>query len=174
MTPEEIQALIDSKFSALESKLDGALSALADKKPETPTEPSKDPLASRLAKLEKQLKEAQEREQVKEKEAQELRFTSALSNALGLQGSLLHSNLVQEVLANRLKNGAVEKDGEWYTKDGSKLTESVSEFLKSDVGTHFIASTHQNGLGTPSTKIPPVTPKPSEATLDDMVSDMVF
>lgn len=171
MTPEEIQQFINS---ALETKLESAFSAYAEKlKPAAPEAPKDDVLSSRLAKLEKQLKESTEREKARELEAQQLRFSNSLSNALAGKGNVLHQRLVAELLENRLKSGAVEKDGEWYAKDGSKISEAVEAFFSSDEGLHFLPSNHQNGTQTPGTKTPS-TPATPVDDLDSMINDMVF
>lgn len=171
MTPEEIQQLITS---TIETQLKGAFDAYAEKlKPVTPETPKEDPLNSRLAKLEKQLKESTEREKAREIEAQQLRFSNTLGNALAGKGNVIHQQLVSEILENRYKNGAFEKDGEWYTKDGSKISEVVESFFSSEVGLHFLPSNHQNGTQTPGTKAPSAPTTPVD-DLDSMINDMVF
>jgi hypothetical protein len=171
MTPEEIQQLISS---TLKAELEGALSVHLEKlKPAAQEQPKEDPLNSRLAKLEKQLKEATEREKARELEAQQLRFSNTLGSALAGKGNILHQKIVAELLENRYKSGAIERDGEWYTKDGSKLSEAVESFFSSDEGLHFLPSNHQNGTQTPTNK-QPATNSTDKADLDTMISQMVF
>lgn len=184
MTPEEIKALIESTLQAqLPTVLKGAFSEFNDHFEERlkeyqapsvqPEVDTNDPLAKRLANLEKQLKEAQDREQARIKEAEELHFGNVLKDALASKGSVLHQGLVSKLLGYELRNGAVQKDGEWYTKDGLKLSEAVDKFFSTPEGLHFLPSNHQNGTATPTHKQPqgnqPVSTK--DLSLDDMLAD---
>lgn len=133
---------------------------------------SQDPLAKRLQKLEKQLQEAQEREAVRLKEAQELKFSQKLSECLDSKGNVIHKGIVAELLRNRLKD-CQERDGEWYSKDGSKLSEVVSGFFESPEGQHFIPASPSSGTGTPVYRMPAKSGN-TEPTLDDMFAEMTF
>lgn len=114
--------------------------------PQQPKTTKEDPLTNRISLLEAQLKEQSEKLAVKETEASNLRFTQALSSAVG--DKVLHKDLVTEVLQKRLQDGSTEKDGTWFTKDGQKLAEAVSGFFSSEQGKHFIPSNAQSGVGT--------------------------
>ncbi|MBW4558430.1 MAG: hypothetical protein KME59_21395 [Trichormus sp. ATA11-4-KO1] len=191
MTPEEIKELIQSTFNAsLPVALKGAFSEFESYfneqlKPindrlnqfEVASEPepdNSDPVANRLKMLEAKLAESEAREQQRVKEAEDLHFSNNLKDALATKGNVLHQGLVSEILSRELRNGAVQKDGQWYTKDGSKLSEAVDRFFGTPEGLHFLPSQHQNGTGTPGLKQPPGNQpvNPKDVSVDDMISDM--
>ncbi len=205
MTPEEIQALIQASldkslpaiikgaFGELQSHFSEQLKPISERLSafEVATEPkdpqdstelpqSNDPafqaLTKRLAKLEADNKALADKEQQRAKEAEQLHFDNTLGKSLASKGNVLHQDLVTEILATRLRNGAVQKDGEWYTKDGAKLSEAVESFFGSEQGLHFLPSKHQNGINTPLTRQPASSGKvdPKDLSVDDMLEDMSF
>lgn len=203
MTPEEIKALIQSAldaalpatlksaFGEFNKHLEEQIRPINDRlgqfeiagtpkeiseEPEV-TKESKDPafeaLTNRLAKLEADNKTLAEKNTQREQASQQLRFENTLGSALAGKGNVLHQQLVSEILSSRLKSGAVEKDGEWFTKDGSKLSEAVDSFFGSEQGLHFLPSNHQNGTGTPATRQPAANTKQNakDMSLDAMLAD---
>lgn len=104
-------------------------------------------LEARLKTLEAQLKKEQDLRAAQEKQASSLRFDSNLSSTLD-EMKPIHKAMVQELLANRIKQDAVEKDGSWLTKDGKTIKEAITEFFGTDAGKHFLPSSHQDGAGT--------------------------
>lgn len=104
-------------------------------------------MEQRIKALETQLREAEDARQAQEKAAQSMRFDGALSSQLD-SVSPMHKNIVQELLATRLKQDAVEKDGQWLTKDGKTMDEAVKGFFSTPEGMHFLPSQHKDGAGT--------------------------
>jgi hypothetical protein len=188
MTPEEIQALITSTVEnvlggALKSSFEEIRTFVSDEintaisapkeAPVDPTDTSDSALMARITKLENTNQELVQVNLQKEQAEKELRFHSTLGEALGSKDNLIHTNVVKELLANRLAKGSVEKDGKWYTSNGSLLTEEVDSFLATDTGSHFIRSDHSNGQSTPSSKSKDTTPAASVSRSDVSLDDML-
>lgn len=104
-------------------------------------------MEQRIKALETQLQQAEEARQAQEKAAQAMRFDSALGGTLDAI-SPMHKQVVQELLANRMKQDSVEKDGMWLTKDGKTMDEAVKGFFETPEGKHFLPSQHKDGAGT--------------------------
>ncbi len=113
---------------------------------------SNDPLMARVKLLEQQLADAAAKQEAQEKAARDMRFNSTLSAELD-KLSPIHKNVVQELLANRLK-GADEVEGKWLY-NGQTLEESIKGFFGTPEGMHFLPSKHVNGAGVDE----PQTPK---------------
>jgi hypothetical protein len=151
-------------------KLD-SFEVVADEQPKK-VEGANDPVAARLAKLEKAHSVLLEENKQKDLAAQRLLFENELSSTISSRSDVIQQNLLKEVLVNRLKDGAVQKDGKWLTKDGSLLTEAVTNFFGTEEGSHFIRSSHENGTGTQASKVPTGTKKSmSEITVDEMLAE---
>lgn len=112
-----------------------------------PQDKAESALEARLKTLEAQLKQEQDLRAAQEKQASSLRFDSSLSSTLD-EMKPMHKAMVQELLANRIKLDAVEKDGSWLTKDGKTIKEAITEFFGTDAGKHFLPSNHKDGAGT--------------------------
>ncbi len=177
---EELPALLkpttDKLLGDVTEFMNGVVSPLADKietfaatpkeelkdavDTETTNEPtedstmSNDPLMARVKLLEQQLADAAAKQEAQEKAARDMRFSSTLSAELD-KLSPIHKSVVQELLANRLKGDAQEKDGQWLAQDGKTLTEAIEGFFKTPEGMHFLPSNHVNGAGVTE----PQTPK---------------
>jgi hypothetical protein len=173
----ELRNYFDTLVTPISQRLDAF--EVASVPQETPGElegVKDDPLSKRLAKLESDLKAASEREAAREAEAQSLRFDKALSGSLTSKGNLVHQGIVSELLSNRLRNGALEKDGEWLTKDGLKLSEAVENFFGTPEGSHFLPSNNVEGSATPTQSFSPGGIKMSrkDVSLDEMMNNMSF
>lgn len=171
--PEETQAPTDLEATIeklLEPAIDGLLTEVREfmnkrvgeidtrlgvvekaKTPEQTLEQSKSKsesaLEQRIKGLEDELNKEREARTNQEKTASSLRFDQTLGKILD-DHSPLHKSVVQELLANRLKTDAVEKDGSWLTKDGKTLAESAKSFFETTEGSHFLPSNHRDGSGT--------------------------
>lgn len=121
-------------------------------------------LMQRLAKMEQQ-------EIVRQDELKAYKFGNDLSSAIG-KYSPLHGDTVKELLATRYQGKAIEKDGQWYLPSGSKLTEEVDSFFKSDIGLHFTANPAVGG-GSVGSKTTPAAQK-ADASVEDMLADIGF
>lgn len=132
------------RLSLLEKPTDAPLPQDKGNKPQDKAELA---LEARLKTLEAQLKQEQDLRAAQEKQAYSLRFDSSLSSALDAMKPL-HKGVVQELLANRIKQDAVEKDGSWLTKDGNTINEAIASFFTTDEGKHFLPSSHQDGAGS--------------------------
>ena len=174
----DVKAFMDEQVHPLADKVDAIEKAKA-----TPTEPEKpapdadaeqpndstdetqetpqdmpnntedNALMNRVKLLEQQIADANKREQEQAKVASDMRFNTSLSSELD-KLSPVHKGIVQELLANRLRNEATEDNGTWLTKDGKTLTENVSSFFASPEGMHFLPSKHVNGVGATETTQP--------------------
>lgn len=120
-------------------------------------------LEARLKTLEAQLKQEQDLRATQEKQASSLRFDSSLSTTLD-ELQPLHKSVVQELLATRIKQDAVEKDGSWLTKDGKTIKEAITDFFGTDAGKHFLPSSHKDGAG--STESAPDRTQPQISTAE--------
>lgn len=194
MTPEEIQAYINTAMTSglksalgefknhfaelvnpinerlsqfevatapLENPKDAASGATPSHNPETAA------LMERLAKMEKV-------EVARQAELRQMKLDNALGSAVGKHNPL-HVDMVRELLANRYGAKAIEKDGEWYLPNGSKLNEEVDNFFGSDAGMHFLSNPSGQSLGTTATK-PPNAPQRGykDLTAEEMLADMSF
>lgn len=112
-----------------------------------------DPLSARVKLLEAQIEQANKDKAAQEAASQDLRFSQTLSGELD-KVNPLHKGVVTELLANRFRKDAVEKDGQWLSKDGKNLTEKVAEFFSTPEGSHFMPSNHVNGVGATETSSP--------------------
>jgi hypothetical protein len=158
-----LQEYVTSLVTPLQQRLD----TLA--KPQETSKPEETPLEARLKLLETELSQAKEKETLREAEASSSRFDKLLSDTLDGQQGLLYKSEVAELLAARIKSKAVEKDGQWLTKDGKTLQETVSEFFQSASGKHFLPANHQDGTGTPQPSGSRTTPTVS---LDQQLSEL--
>lgn len=122
-------------------------------------------LIERLAKME-------QLEQQRQQELRDLKFNQFLNKSLA-QHNPLHSELVAELLTNRYKAQAIEKDGQWLLPNGSTLAEEVSSFFKSDTGLHFLPNPSQQGGELPESGKPQTSGK-AEPSLEEMLADMSF
>lgn len=133
--------------------------------PATQGSPETAALMERLAKMEKL-------EQSRQVELRQMKLDSALGTAVG-KHSPMHGDMVKELLANRYGSKAVEKDGEWYLPNGSKLDEEVDSFFSSDAGMHFISNPSGQSLGTQTTKTPQAATKSfKDLSSDEMMADI--
>lgn len=160
---EQLEALLEPMQAAIISSLQEYVTQLVtplqqrldtlaqEPPPASPGQPEgvESALDARVKSLENELKQAKEKEQLREAEASSSRFDKLLSDTLDSQQGLLYKPEVSELLAARIKSKAVEKDGQWLTKDGKTLQEAVIDFFKSDAGKHFLPANHQDGTGTP-------------------------
>lgn len=153
LTKEEIEQLVKDLLTLNQQEATTALEkrlAALEKPQDIDQEPSDkatEALEARLKTLEAQLKQEQERLVAQEQTAASLRFDSSLSSVLD-EMKPLHKGIVQELLATRIKQDAVEKDGSWLTKDGKTIKEAIASFFDTDAGKHFLPSSHQDGAGT--------------------------
>lgn len=92
--------------------------------------PQTQALMERLAKMERQ-------EVSRQEELKAYKFQGELTSTIGKHNPL-HGEMVKELLNSRYGSTAVEKDGQWYLPNGSKLSEEVESFFKSDAGQHFV------------------------------------
>lgn len=145
------------------SQFEAATQPSAELKPtaetSAPANPETAALMERLAKMEKL-------EQSRQVELRQMKLDSALGTAVGKHNPL-HGDMVKELLANRYGAKAIEKDGEWYLPNGSKLNEEVDSFFSSDAGMHFISNPSGQSLGTATAK----TPNAPQKSIKDMTSD---
>ena len=133
----------------------------------TPASPETSALMERLAKMEKL-------EMSRQAELHQMKLDSALGTAVGKHNPM-HGDMVKELLANRYGAKAVEKDGEWYLPNGSKLAEEVDSFFGSDAGMHFLSNPSGQSLGTSTTKSPAAPQKSAkDMTSDEMMADVVW
>lgn len=139
---------VESFKQELAGRLEAVEKAGSTAKPKDKAESA---MEQRIRGLEEQLKAAEEARANQEKASASLRFDQELSKTLD-GTSPLHKGIVQELLATRLKQDAVEKDGVWLTKDGKTLAESTKGFFETPEGQHFLPSSHQNGAGTSEPK----------------------
>lgn len=122
-------------------------------------------LMERLAKMEKL-------EQSRQAELRQMKLDSALGSAVGKHNPM-HGDMVKELLATRYGAKAVEKDGEWYLPNGSKLNEEVDSFFGSDAGQHFLSNPSGQSLGTATAKAPNAPQKSfKDLTSDEMMADI--
>jgi hypothetical protein len=126
--------------------------------------PEMSALMSRLATMEKQ-------EQDRQAEVKAYKFSNDLGSQVS-KFSPIHGDMVKELLSSRYGSKAVEKDGEWYLPSGTKLSEEVDSFFKSETGQHFISNPAVGG-GTQSSTSVQNAPK-GKVTSDDMFADMVI
>ena len=141
---KNVRDYLGESQSALEKRLETL------EKPTTTTKPqdkAESALEARLKTLEAQLKQEQDLRAAQEKQASSLRFDSSLSTSLD-ELQPLHKSVVQELLATRIKQDAVEKDGSWLTKDGKTIKEAITDFFGTDAGKHFLPSSHKDGAGS--------------------------
>ena len=123
--------------------------------PAEPEAESGDPVAERLAMLEKQLAE---------REVSDRR--NALANHLDtvLSGyDLIDRQAVKELLLARSAE-ATEKKGKWLMPGGHTLEDTVKAFIATPFGQHQLKPV-SGGAGTPETK-----PEPRSETLEDVVA----
>lgn len=163
--PELLKPTVDTLLSDVMSFMAESVTPLSDRiaelsqPKETPTEQPKeqsdssDPMVARVKLLEDKLAQAAEKEAKQEAAAQDLRFSNSLNGELD-KLSPLHKNIVQEILSNRIRKDVVEKDGQWLTKDGKTLSETVKNFFDSPEGQHFLPTNHQNGVGASESGAP--------------------
>lgn len=123
-------------------------------------------LEARVKELERNLEQARQDQERRDKEASAMRFDKALSDLLDGTEGIQHKHLVTELLANRYKAEAVEKSGSWIVPSGKSLQDLTKEFFSGNEGQLFLASKHQDGTGTPkSEKHYPGSTKRSTADL---------
>ncbi|MFB2876914.1 hypothetical protein [Floridanema aerugineum] len=163
---QDLTEILSTKLTELITPLAARLETLEknnsvpkqpEKKPEQPKEDKQDTkealvktLENRLKNLETELNKAKEEQKRRDAEAVSMRFDNTLLTALDKQ-PVLHKAVVIELLSNRFKNGALEKDGSFYTADGQTLQEAVDAFLTTEAGKHFLpAQSLPNGTGTPA------------------------
>lgn len=192
MTPEEIQSYINAAMtSGLKSALgefksyfteqinpinerlsqfEVATAPQPDKALATdasPASPETSALMERLAKMEKL-------EMSRQVELHQMKLDQALGSAVGKHNPM-HGDMIKELLATRYGAKAVQKDGEWYLPNGSKLAEEVDSFFSSDAGMHFLSNPSGQSLGTSTTKSPTAPQKSAkDMTSDDMMADVVW
>lgn len=188
MTPEEVQSYINTAMASglksalgefksyfteqinpINERLSQFESAPASQEQPDPVESQGNPetaaLMERLAKMEKL-------EQSRQVELRQMKLDSALGSAVGKHNPM-HGDMVKELLANRYGAKAIEKDGEWYLPNGSKLNEEVDSFFSSDAGQHFISNPSGQSLGTSTAKPPNAPPRSmKDLTSDEMMSDI--
>ena len=134
--------------------------------PSVTTTPETAALLERLQRMEKV-------EQERVVELQKLKFDGALNKLLG-NHSPIHGDMVRELLANRY-NKAIEKNGEWYLPNGSKLSEEVEGFFSSDAGRHFVANPAGQTLDSHlSSKVSATSKSSKEISSDDMLQDWIL
>jgi hypothetical protein len=197
MTPEEIKSLIEVTVQAsIAPALKSGLAQFADhfKKELAPiaarldefeaivTEPDPTPdkadtgkpAAPETAALMERLAKMEQLEQSRQAELRSMKLETALGSAVGKHNPL-HQDIVKEILSTRYGSKAVEKDGEWYLPNGSKLGEEVDTFFATEAGQHFITNPAGTSLGTQSAKQPATTPKSAkDMTSDEMLAAMIL
>lgn len=123
-------------------------------------------LMERLAKMERQEVERQE-------ELRAYKFQGELGNTIG-KHTPLHSDLVKEILSSRYGSTAVEKDGQWYLPNGSKLSEEVEGFFSSEAGQHFVPNpSSKSAKVVNSGSVNNTLPK-GDVSAKDMLSDFIL
>lgn len=134
----------------------------------TDPDPASKVLMDRIAGLEKA--EANRLEELRT-----MKLDSALISAVGKHNPL-HLETVTELLANRYKAKAVEKNGEWYLPGGAKLAEEVDSFFKSESGSHFLPNPSGQSLGSASTnsKVAVGNKSLKDLTAEEMLTDWVL
>ena len=144
----EVRDFMNKRVGELDTRLGAVEKAKpTEATPEQSKSKSESALDARIKSLEDELKTEREARTNQEKTAASLRFDQTLGKILD-EHNPLHKGVVQELLANRLKQDAVEKDGAWLTKDGKTLTESAKSFFETAEGSHFLPSNHRDGSGT--------------------------
>lgn len=166
----QFQEFFKKELAPIASRLDEFEAVVTEpappaEKPETSAaNPETAALLERIAKMERV-------EQDRQAELSRMKFDSTLTNTLA-KHSPLHGDVVKELLAARYSAQAVEKNGEWYLPNGSKLAEEVDSFFKSDAGQHFIANPSGQSLGTTTSSKPAATQKSfKELTSDEMLAE---
>lgn len=145
---DAIDAEVSPRLTALEDVATTPKAAKADK-----ADKAANPLEERLALLEKQLAD-------RDQALKAASFDSALNSALD-QYPTQFKDYAKKLLKSDLVE-ASEKDGQWYTKDGKKLNESVNDFFSTDFGKHLLPAETPSGAGvTPPTSKVPANTQPS-------------
>lgn len=167
---KQFQEFFKKELAPIASRLDEFEAVVTEPSPpaEKPEASAANPetaaLLERIAKMERV-------EQDRQAELARMKFDSTLTSTLA-KHSPLHGDVVKELLAARYSAQAVEKNGEWYLPNGSKLAEEVDSFFKSDAGQHFIANPSGQSLGTTTSSKPPTTQKSlKELTSDEMMAE---
>lgn len=164
----EFRSYTNEQLKPISEKL--ASFEVAPQEPEVPeaaqgnASPEMAALTARLAAMEKQ-------EVDRQAEVKAYKFSNDLGSSISKHNPL-HAEMVKEVLSNRYGSKAVEKDGEWYLPSGSKVSEEVESFFKSDVGQHFTANPAVGGGTVAGTK-PADSPKGAVSS-NDMLADLAF
>lgn len=143
----EVRTFMSSQMADVTSRLATIETAAKPAKTEQPKGEADMTMENRVKLLESQLKAEQDQREAQEKASSGLRFDKSLSDALD-EVAPLHKGIVKEILSNRIKNEAVEKEGQWYSKDGKTLGEATKGFFSTDEGKHFLPSTGIPGAGT--------------------------
>ena len=163
---QEQLAPIAERLNAFEAGSTPSAPNVSDSRESAGTNPETHALMERLAKMEKQ-------ELVRQEELRAYKFQGELGSTIG-KHSPLHSDLVKELLNSRYASTAVEKDGQWYLPNGSKLSEEVEGFFKSEVGQHFMANPSGKSANvTASSAVGNSLPK-GELTSAEMMNDMIL
>lgn len=166
MTPEEITALVEKLLEPVSATLikdvqdfmkdtvkplEDRLAGLEAPKEEAPAPTGDDPLSKRLQDLEKQLADQRAEKEAQDKAIAASQFKDALGKAVDVHNPKYRSEVL-DILINRLQDGAVNKDGQWLTKEGKTLDEATASFFTSDFGKHHLQPSHREGADTPTPK----------------------
>jgi hypothetical protein len=122
-------------------------------------------LTARLAQME-------QKEQERQAELKTYKFGNELQSLVGKYDAI-QGDLVKELLSNRYGSKVVEKNGKYYTPNGTTLDEEVDGFFKSEAGSHFIKAPTTSGSGTQKSNAAPSSNK-AEPSVDDMLADMTW
>lgn len=174
--PTDIDELLAGALGGLESKLlaylESNVKPLVErvKALETPREEQPKPPASleaRLAQLEGEI--AKRDAEAAEKATQES-LRAEIGN--GLSGyDLDEREFVLDTLYKNISGEAEQTPTGWLMKDGSTVTERVTDFLQKGVGKRFIKVSTAPGSGTPE---PKVTTTSTGSTLADIVTNTLW
>lgn len=186
MTPEEIQALIQSSINeaitGLEDKFTKANQGLAaslnkevkkalSTPPAQPTEPQEDQNKLTLKALQQQLSDLQNQLAQKDKEAFTAKKSQAIAQVIANSKALNPAALTK--LFN-LEYGEYlkEENGQWFVDKGDAtlpLNDALNTYLSSEDGKFFLPPSGVNGSGSVETK-----PAPVDTNQKPKAEDLLF
>jgi hypothetical protein len=180
MDEQQIKALVsqtvnESIDSLLPRMVEGVLEEFNAKLPKNQPEAddSNDKvLMNRVAQLEQKL-EAADKAQKEQQEAHlQEKYNTYIQGQLLNRNDVLHPSAVQQLLAQEVGKATL-KNGEWFTQDGSKVSEKVETFFSTDVGKHFLKPAGSPGGSGTLDSNGDKTPT-SDNSLEGMLNNLVF
>lgn len=170
---QEFRSYFQEQLEPLSAKLNEFEVATAASEPEPAKRgrPAKESQESpELTALTARLAQMEQKEQERQAELKTYKFGNELQGLVGKYDAI-QGDLVKELLSNRYGSKVVEKNGKYYTPNGTTLDEEVESFFKSEAGSHFIKAPATSGSGTAKTNVPSNGQK-GEVSVDDMLADM--